>query len=346
VVAVTGAARGVGLALAKRLSESARVKRVIAIDSDRGDLAGVTWRVADVRDPAVAARLDGVDVIVHTDLDLSPDADERRRRTFNVRGVQAVLTAAAAERVGRVVLISSAMVYGARPENPVPLSEDAPLVATADGSLAGDMAEIEALGVRARRASPGLEVAIARPAALVGEPADTLVTRHFESPRLPAARGCPPRWQFCHVDDLASALELAACGVIDGSFAVGCDGWLDSDQIEALSGRKTIELPARVTLATAQRLHRLGLTPASAADLRYLVYPWVVECARLRTAGWRPSYDNTVAFEVLLGQRSGAPAVAGRRLDRKDAAITAAGATAAVIGTAVIIARARRHRPT
>jgi nucleoside-diphosphate-sugar epimerase len=346
VVAVTGAARGVGLALAKRLSESARVKRVIAIDSDRGDLAGVTWRVADVRDPAVAARLDGVDVIVHTDLDLSPDADERRRRTFNVRGVQAVLTAAAAERVGRIVLISSAMVYGARPENPVPLSEDAPLVATADGSLAGDMAEIEALGVRARRASPGLEVAIARPAALVGEPADTLVTRHFESPRLPAARGCPPRWQFCHVDDLASALELAACGVIDGSFAVGCDGWLDSDQIEALSGRKTIELPARVTLATAQRLHRLGLTPASAADLRYLVYPWVVECARLRTAGWRPSYDNTVAFEVLLGQRSGAPAVAGRRLDRKDAAITAAGATAAVIGTAVIIARARRHRPT
>lgn len=345
MVAVTGAARGVGLALAKRLSESARVKRVIAIDSDRGDLAGVTWRVADVRDPAVAARLDGVDVIVHTDLDLSPDADERRRRTWNVRGVQAVLTAAAAERVGRVVLISSAMVYGARPENPVPLSEDAPLVAAADGSLAGDMAEIEALGVRARRASPGLEVAIARPAALVGEPADTLVTRHFESPRLPAARGCPPRWQFCHVDDLASALELAACGVIDGSFAVGCDGWLDSDQVEALSGRKTIELPAKVTLATAQRLHRLGLTPASAADLRYLIYPWVVECAQLRTAGWRPAYDNTVAFEVLLGQRSGAPAVAGRRLDRKDAAITAAGATAAVIGTAVIIARARRHRP-
>jgi nucleoside-diphosphate-sugar epimerase len=345
VIAVTGAARGVGLALAKRLSESARVKRVIAIDSDRGDLAGVTWRVADVRDPAVAARLDGVDVIVHTDLDLSPDADERRRRTWNVRGVQAVLTAAAAERVGRVVLISSAMVYGARPENPVPLTEDAPLVATADGSLAGDMAEIEALGVRARRASPGLEVAIARPAALVGEPADTLVTRHFESPRLPAARGCPPRWQFCHVDDLASALELAACGVIDGNFAVGCDGWLDSDQVEALSGRKMIELPAKVTLATAQRLHRLGLTPASAADLRYLIYPWVVECARLRTAGWRPAYDNTVAFEVLLGQRSGAPAVAGRRLDRKDAAITAAGATAAVIGTAVIIARARRHRP-
>jgi nucleoside-diphosphate-sugar epimerase len=346
VVAVTGAARGIGLALSKRLSESARIRRVVAIDSHRGDLTGVTWRVADVRDPAVAARLDGVDVIVHTDLDLSPDSDERQRRAFNVRGAQAVLTAAAAERVGRVVLISSAMVYGARPENPVPLPEDAPLAVGTDGSLAGDMAEIEALADRARRASPGLEVVVARPAALVGEPTDSLVTRHFESPRLPAARGCPPRWQFCHVDDLASALELAACGVVSGNFAVGCDGWLDSDQVETLSGRKVIELPARLTLATAQRLHRMGLTPASAADLRYLVYPWVVDCAQLRAVGWRPSYDNAVAFEVLLGQRSGAPAVAGRRLDRKDAAITAAGATAAVIGTAVIIARARRHRPT
>jgi hypothetical protein len=70
----------------------------------------------------------------------------------------------------------------------------------------------------------------------------------------------------------------------------------------------------------------------------------VVDCARLRAVGWRPAYDNAVAFEVLLAQRSGA-AVAGRRLDRKDAAITAAGATAAAIGAAVIIARARRHRP-
>jgi nucleoside-diphosphate-sugar epimerase len=342
-VAVTGAARGVGLAVSRKLAASTGVRRVIAIDDHRGDLSGVTWRVADVRDPTVAARLDGVDVIVHTDLDVSPDTDQRRRRTFNVRGVQAVLTAAAAERVGRVVIISSAMVYGARPENPVPMPEDAPLTAEPDGSLAGDIAEIESLTRRARRATPQMEVALARPAALVGEPADTLVTRHFESPRLLAVRGCPPRWQFCHVDDLVSALELAARGVVGGDFAVGCDGWLDTDQIEALSGLKTIELPARLTLATAQRLHRMGLTPASAADLRYLVYPWVVDCATLRAAGWRPAYENAVAFEVLLGQRTGKPAVAGRRLDRKDAAITATAATAAAIGTAVIIRRARRR---
>lgn len=343
-MAVTGAARGVGLALSRRLAESSGVRRVIAIDDHRGDLAGVTWRVADVRDPAVAARLEGVDVLVHTDIDLSPDTNSRQRRAFNVRGAQAVLTAAAAERVGRVILVTSAMVYGARPENPVPIREDAPLAVDPDDSVAGDMMEIELLAQRSRRASPGMTVTVARPAPLVGDTIDTLVTRHFESPRLLAVRGCPARWQFCHVDDLVSALELAARGTVTTDFAVGCDGWLDQDQVERLSGLKAIEMPAKVTLATGQRLHRMGLTPASAADLRYLVYPWVVDCAVLSEAGWHPAFGNEVAFEVLLSQRAGKHAVAGRRVARKEAAITAAGATAAVIGTAVIVRRARRRR--
>jgi len=346
VVAVTGAARGVGQALAVSLAESPLIDRVVAIDDHRGDAARVTWRVADVRDPALAARLAGVDVVVHADMDTSAATDPRQRRALNVRGAQTVLTAAAAERVGRVVLVTSAMVYGARPDNPVPLPEDAPLLADADGSVAGDLLEVEEIARRSRRVNPGTAVTVVRPAALVGDAVDTLLTRHFEAPRLLAVRGCAPRWQFCHVDDLVSALELAAVGDVTGDFAVGCDGSLAQSQVEELSGLKSIELPARLTFGTAQRLHRLGVTPAPAAELRYVVYPWVVDCAALRAAGWRPSYDNASALSALLDARAGRHAVAGRRIARKDAALTAAGAAgtaAAVLGTAAIVRRARRR---
>jgi nucleoside-diphosphate-sugar epimerase len=342
-VAVTGAARGVGHALAVRLATSPLVSRVVAIDDHRGDATGVTWRVADVRDPTLAARLTGVDVVVHADMDTSADLDSRKRRALNVRGAQTVLTAAAAERVGRVVLVTSAMVYGARPDNPVPLPEDAPLFADADGSVAGDMLEIEELARRSRRVNPGTSVTVVRPAALVGEAVDTLLTRHFEAPRLLAVRGCAPVWQFCHVGDLTSALELAAAGTVGGDFAVGCDGWLSQAEVEELSGMKSLELPARLTFGTAQRLHRLGVTPAQATELRYVVYPWVVDCAALRAAGWRPSYSNAEALSVLLTARAGHHAVAGRRIARKEAAITAAAGTAAVIGTAAIVRHARRR---
>jgi nucleoside-diphosphate-sugar epimerase len=344
-VAVTGAARGVGQALAVRLAESSLIDRVVAIDDHRGDAARVTWRVADVRDPTLAARLAGVDVVVHADMDTSAATDPRQRRALNVRGAQTVLTAAAAERVGRVVLVTSAMVYGARPDNPVPLPEDAPLLADADGSVAGDLLEVEEIARRSRRVNPGTAVTVVRPAGLVGDAVDTLLTRHFEAPRLLAVRGCAPRWQFCHVDDLVSALELAAVGDVTGDFAVGCDGSLAQDEVEELSGLKSIELPARLTFGTAQRLHRLGVTPAQAGELRYMVYPWVVDCAALRAVGWRPSYDNASALTALLAARAGHHAVAGRRIARKDAALTAAGAAgtaAAVLGTAAIVRRARR----
>ena len=349
VVAVTGAARGIGRALTVRLAASADVKKVIAIDAHRGDIAGVTWRVADVRDPALAGRLTGVDVVVHADYDLAPDSDARSRRAFNVRGAQTVLTSAAAGRVGRVVLVTSAMVYGARPDNPVPLPEDAPLAADTDSSVAGDLLEIEQLARRSPRANPGMAVTVVRPAALAGaDPyaVDTLVTRHFEAPRLLTVKGCAPRWQFCHVDDLVSALEFTVRGGITGNFAVGCDGWLEQDEVEQISGLKSIELPARLTFGTAQRLHRVGVTPAPAVDLRYVVYPWVVDCAALRAAGWRPGFGNAEALRVLLDQRQGRHALAGRRIARKEVTITAAGATVAAIGTAAIVRRARRrHRP-
>ena len=347
MVAVTGAATGLGHALTVRLAASPRIGRVIAVDGHRGDATGVLWRVVDVRDPALAGRLAGVDVVVHLDLDLAPNSDHRSRRAFNVRGAQTVLTAAAAGRVGRVVLVTSAMVYGAQPDNPVPLEETAPLGADPDGSVVGDLLEIEQLAQRSPRTNPGMAVTVVRPAALVGEGVDTVITRHFEAPRLLAVKGCAPRWQFCHVDDLMSALELAAASEVTGHFAVGCDGWLEQEQVEELSGLRRIELPAGLTFSTAQRLHRAGITPAPVTDLHYVVYPWVVDCASLREAGWKPSFDNEAALEVLLEQRAGHHAVAGRRVGRKDAAVTAgaaAGATVAVIGTAAIVREVRRRR--
>jgi hypothetical protein len=78
-----------------------------------------------------------------------------------------------------------------------------------------------------------------------------------------------------------------------------------------------------------------------------VVYPWVVDCETLRQAGWRPEYANPEVLTALLESRDGRHAVAGRRITRKEATITAAGAAAgagAVIGTAAIVRIARRRR--
>jgi nucleoside-diphosphate-sugar epimerase len=193
---------------------------------------------------------------------------------------------------------------------------------------------------------PGMTVTVVRPAALVGPGVDTVVTRHFEAPRLLGVKGTATRWQFCHVDDLVSAIEQIVLGKVTAPVvAVGCEGWLEQDEVEEIVGKRRIELPAVITFGTAQRLHRLGITPAPAAELQYVVYPWVVDCAALREAGWKPAYDNGTALRVLLTETGGRHAVAGRRVGGKEATMaTAAGATVAVIGAAAVVRRARKRR--
>jgi nucleoside-diphosphate-sugar epimerase len=263
-----------------------------------------------------------------------------------VRGAQTVVTAAGAARVRHVILVTSASVYGARADNPVPISEDAELMAEAGESVIGDFLEIEEVARAAPITHPGMKVTVVRPAALVGPGVDTVVTRHFESPRLLGVKGVATRWQFCHVDDLVSALEQVVVGKVEaGVLAVGCEGWLEQEEVEEITGRRRIELPAALTFGTAQRLHRLGITPAPADELHYVVYPWVVDCAALREAGWKPAYDNATALRGLLEETSGKLTVAGRRLGGKEATMaTAAGATVAVIGAAAVVRRARKKR--
>ncbi len=75
VVAVTGAADGLGLASARALAADPAVGKVIGIDTRRGHVDGATWRLHDVCDPGIAARLGGVDTLVHLALDLGVDAN-------------------------------------------------------------------------------------------------------------------------------------------------------------------------------------------------------------------------------------------------------------------------------
>ena len=74
---------------------------------------------------------------------------------------------------------------------------------------------------------------------------------------------------------------------------------------------RRIELPATLAFGTAERLHRLGVIPAPASDLQYVVHPWVVASRALREAGWLPAYDNPTVLGLLLEQVAGNHALGG-----------------------------------
>ena len=131
------------------------------------------------------------------------------RRAALVAGVEQDLADAAAAGVEHVVAISSAMVNGAHPDRPL-IADDDPRLDEVDASYAGDVltfeATIEAMAPAAAEA--GMTVTVLRPAVLVGPDIDTLMTRHFEAPRVLTIRGVRREWQLVHVDDVADAVRV------------------------------------------------------------------------------------------------------------------------------------------
>ena len=356
-VAVVGAAGPAGQAILRALVAAAaagrsgepggaRIGAVLAIDSEPVRVAGTQSRQVDPADPALAQALRGIDTAVYvaarTDLAQELAEGRPRRRQRNLRRAQTVITAAAAAGVGHLVVVTSAKVYGARPDNPVPLEDDAPLRAVADAGIVGDLMDVEQLVAVARDVHPGQRLTVVRPAALVGGGVDTVITRHFEAPRLLMVRGSEPAWQFCHVDDLGSAVAVVVAHQLGPAVTVGCEGHLTQQEVERLTGMRRVELSLAVAQGTADRLHRVGVLPTPASDLAFVVYPWAVSSGTLRAHGWEPAYDNATCLGVLLETIRGSYAVAARRLDRKDAALGAASAAVAMVGTAAIMRRRRR----
>jgi nucleoside-diphosphate-sugar epimerase len=367
VIAVVGAAGPAGRAVLAHLGDRSpagrfptgrsAVGKLIAIDTPEraesartgeDDETGVLWRPADVASPQVAESLAGVDVVVHLatadDLSTVLGIAPAERRLRALRSAQAVTMAAAAVGAQRLVAVTSAMVFGARADNPVPLPDAAECRADPDDGLIGDLLEIERVLERTPRVHPGLSLTVIRPAALVGPGVDTAVTRHFEAPRLLVLRGTETRWQFCHVDDLATAIGATVEHGLDGWLTAGSAGSLAEDDVERLSGMRRLEVPAGLAFSTAERLHRVGVLPTPSGELAYVVHPWVVGSQRLTEAGWSPVHDNEGCLRQLLEEVGGRRTVVGRRVDRRDAAMGAAGAAVALVGTAAILRQARSRQ--
>ena len=232
-IAVTGASGLVGTRLLSVLAGEPSVTRLVGLDVAEPErrARGLEFHRADVAHSELKPLLEGIDVLVHLATVVDPIPDERLMARVNVEGTRRVLDAAAAVGVNKVVRVSSAAVYGAWPNNPVPLTEDAPLRPNSAFSPAVQGAEVERLLAEWRDEHPGSIVTTLRTAPVVGPGAGRLGSRLLLGRPPLRVRGAAPPVQATHVDDLVSALALVVLDDHPGTFNVASDGWLD--EIEA-----------------------------------------------------------------------------------------------------------------
>jgi nucleoside-diphosphate-sugar epimerase len=345
VVAITGVAGFLGHRLLSRLEAAPDVTRIVGIDLAEPMIGSskLEFHQMDVRDARLPKVLVGVDVVAHLAFASDPGRDVERMRSVNVDGTRNVFESAAAIGARKLVYTSSTTVYGAHPDNPVPLTESAPLRANPDFAYAAHKLEIERMIEVFRAKHPDIDVAVLRAAIVLGRDVENFVSRMLEAPRLLAVREHAPPLQFVHEDDVADALALAVRSDLDGVYNLAADGWMDAAEIDALTGKRRVELPVAVAFSLAERLWRIGLTSAPPGELHYVMYPWVADNSKLRAAGWTPVHTNRDALaETVAAHR--AWLTLGRARVRKDSLAKGAAATLGALGAVALVRRGRRRR--
>jgi UDP-glucose 4-epimerase len=337
-IAVTGASGLVGQRLLPRLADDERVTRLIGLDvrDPRRRVRDLEFHRVDIGGGELKPLLEGTDVLVHLATVVDPILDEAHMARVNVEGTRRVLDAAAAVGVRKVIRVSSAAVYGAWPNNPVPLTEDATLRPNPGFAPAVHAAEVERLLAEWREEHPAVTVTTLRSAPVLGPGAERLPSRLLLGRPPLRVRGASPPVQAVHVDDLVSALLLGVAEDLAGTYNVAADSWLGADDARALLPRSFLPaLPAELLERILGRMWASGLGDIPPTVVPYLVHPWVVANDRLKAAGWRPQHTNE---EAILEGLDSLPTPA-----RAMRYFTAAGA-AATLGIAIGLLFRRRHR--
>lgn len=343
-VVVTGASGFLARRLIRVLCDDDRVGRVVGYDVREPGMTHpkFVFDDLDVRDPALQGRLAGIDVLVHLAFVMDPIKDESLMRDVNVNGTQNVLKAAGKAGVRKVVYTSSAVVYGAHPDNRIPLTEDASLRANLDFSYAAHKLEVEYVLREIADEYPKLEMTVFRPAIVFGPDVDNAWSHTLELPLLFGVRDHAPALQFVHEEDVAEALAFAVTGDLAGVYNLAAEGSLGVEEMMAIVGRRRVELPEPMAFSMVERLWSLGLAEAPAGMLHYLMHPWVVSTQKLADAGFTARHSNLETFAGVVEASRGRVRIGHRRV-RRGNLVKGAAAGAGVAG-ALVAARLWRRR--
>lgn len=344
VVAVTGASGPLGRRVVALLLADDTVREVVALDrrpSAERD-ARVTAHQVELASADLKPLLEGATCVLHLAQADGPVASATATSAGDGALAHRVLDAAAAVGVDHAVLLSSAIVYGAWANNPVPLTEEAPLRPNPGVALASEKAELERTAAEWRHDHPGATVAVLRPTTTVVPEGNGWLARALaRSSALPVAHDDPPA-QFLDVDDLAAAVDLARRARIDGARNVAPDAWVSGDTVRALAGgAPRVRLPERLALRLASLGWDWGVSATPPELLPFTVHPWVVANDRLKADGWSPASSNEEAY---VGAHAAGPWATLSPRRRQELALggAAVGLLALVASVVALVRRSRR----
>lgn len=322
VVLVTGVSGYLGGHLAGRLARDPDIERVVGVDTaaPSPDVARGMGRAefvrADIRNPLIGKLLTmaKVDTVVHASLTAHPPGPSGRvmHKEMNVIGTMQLL--AACQRtptLRKLVIKSTAAVYGFGPREPGVLTEEMTPAELPSFGYARDNAEVEGYVRGFGRRRPDVDITTLRFTNLIGPKVDTVLTRYFALPLVPTVLGYDARLQLLHSEDALATLLRACTERQPGVYNVGGDGVLMLSQAVRRAGRVPMPVPGQVVQPISRLFRSTRLVDFGPEQLRYLNFGLVVDTTKLKNRfGFSPQWSTVAAFDDYVNGRK---VLTGRR---------------------------------
>jgi UDP-glucose 4-epimerase len=285
-VLVTGAASSLGRVLCRRLHRS---YDVLAVDTrpfpDRPK--DVEHAELDVRRKAAQTRIKKrrPELVVH----LGPLHDEKPARGTTLETTATLLQLVEDLGARKLVVLSSASLYGPSPTSAAFLSEDAPLLGGQRSRAVADAIAVDMMVQSFFWKAPATETVILRPVHVVGPHLQNLPSRFLRLRRVPTLLGFDPMVQLLHQDDFVDAIALALAPGHRGVFNITGPTQAPLSRILAARHAQTLPLPGFLLGPALVRARALRLTRLDDSELVHLKYSCLVDGTRASTAlGYAP----------------------------------------------------------
>ena len=276
-VLITGICGRLGRRLARRLH---RERTVIGIDRREfeGRPKDIQHHQFDIRRRKTqdVFRQHRLAAVVHLGVMHDPRASQAEHHSWNVAGFQKLLEFVAQYDVPKLVVLSSANVYGPRADNPQFLPEDAPLLGGAAFSEIRDLIEVDMLAQSFFWKRPQTETVILRPVHILGGVRNA-PSNYLRLKAIPTLLGFDPMVQVIHQDDVVAAIVQALRPGVRGIFNIAGPPPLPLSRLIALTGRPRVTIPHFLAHSIVGRLWRYRVTSFPAPELDHIRYVCMVD---------------------------------------------------------------------
>jgi len=244
----------------------------------------------------------GVDALIHLGLMHDPRRTAAELHSWNVVGTSSLLEHCGDFDVKKVVMLSSANVYGPRPENTQFLTEEAPLMAALDFPAIRDLveADMQATSFFWRARGREIETVVLRPVHILGRVRNA-ASNYLRLDRIPVLMGFDPMVQVIHEEDVAEAILLSLADGVHGVMNLVGPGEVPLSVLLKELGKPTLPIPVNVFEPMMRAMWRFRLTSFPMPELAHIRYTCMVDGSRARKVlGFRPRHSMKETIRAVL----------------------------------------------